>query len=222
MTHTRVRHCRLTCMCFFFLLGLCSLFLSATNVHWIVFLTASGMCGWTMLSCQSWIASHLFPPHRSSSSGPHTCGRVCTFLLFFSMGVCVFICCTSLTKDVECKRLHQPVELVFFCHSFYTQLTHHLMSLPQASLSARPQWWQPLLSGRKEQRRTHSKRKLLYHNTVSPLFLKIVLVPFLRSRKTCPLPRVYMSYSNNAASLQGCSSATFCPTGIYGSLMFIQ
>lgn len=99
---------------FFFLLGLYSLFLSATNVHLIVFLTASGMCGWTMLSCQSWIASHLFPPHRSSSSGPHTCGRVCTFQLFFSMGVCVFICCTLLTKDVECKRLRQPVELVFF------------------------------------------------------------------------------------------------------------
>lgn len=65
----------------------------------------------------------------------------------------------------------------------------------QTSVSSWSQWWQPVLSGRKEQWRPHSKRTFLTHETGSSCcFQRWVPLPTLK-----PSPRIHLWCSNDAA-----------------------
>lgn len=143
---------------------------SQPNAPAIVFLTVS--VTWNanvFLSVLYCISSFLlfFPAHRSSSAGPHTRGRVCTFFFFSITLRCVvlprvFIRCTCLsTKDNVGGKLLSLSFLLPFVSPLCTRDKHgRRVSFPQTCLPARPQRWQPLLSRREEQRRADSRGPL--------------------------------------------------------------
>lgn len=111
-------------------------------------------------SCQSWVASFLTLPYRSSSSSPYTSGRVsCSSERECRTCNCVLVGRLLITKCGECKWFWHTVQLVLsFTRCTALEMWCIFLNLSlQASFSAWPQRWQPLLPGRKEQRGPHGK-----------------------------------------------------------------